>query len=87
MNFNLSLAQKKGMASSDSIVNDYIGFLIGIILIAIIGSQIFSYTGSGSVGLGNSTINPDIPIWLPSTMTIIVAVGLIYAIMKIINKK
>jgi len=86
MNFNLKIAQKRGMASNSVILENYIGFLITVILFGALAGTFFRYLSNTGSNLGNVTANPDVPLWLPSSLTVIIAVGLLYAIYKTIFK-
>jgi ABC-type multidrug transport system permease subunit len=80
--FNLLAAQNRGMASTSHATEFLIGTLIVVVLVATLSGTIFSYLGTGAVGLGNSTANPGVPSWLPATMIIVVAVGLLYLVLR-----
>lgn len=80
--FNLLLAQKRGMANVSHSVDYLIGGLITVVLTATLAGTIFSYLGTGSVGLGNSSVAPGTPSWLPGLLIVIVAVGIVYLILR-----
>jgi len=82
MEFDLMKMQKKGMASTKHTIDWIIGGLIAIVLIATLSGTIFGYLGTGPTGLGNITANPAVPTWLPTVLIIIVAVGLVYLVLK-----
>lgn len=66
---------KRGAATSS--VNFIIYGLLAIVLLAVIAPTIFTYLGTGAVGLGNTTANPAVPTWLPSILIIVVAIALV----------
>lgn len=78
--FDLSLAQKKGAMATNHAVEYIIGALIVVILVSVLAQTIFGNLGSS--GLKNATANPDVPTWLPTTLIIAVAVGLLYLVFK-----
>jgi hypothetical protein len=80
--FSLDKAQKRGVAQSSHAVNYLIGALIVVILIATLAGTIFSYLGTGAVGLANTTANPGVPAWLPGVLVVGVAVGLLFLVFK-----
>lgn len=80
--FNLGKAQKKGSSMAGHATDYIVGALIVVILISVLAGTIFNYLGTGATGLGNSTLNPSVPSWLPSVLVIAVAVGLLYLVFK-----
>lgn len=82
MEFSLNAMQKKGMASTKHTIDWIIGGLVSIVLISTLAGTIFTYLGTKSGNLGNTTSNPDVPTWLPTVLIIIVAVGLVYLVLR-----
>jgi uncharacterized membrane protein YidH (DUF202 family) len=81
--FNLFLAQKRGMAHTGNTVNYIVGALIAVILVATLAGTIFSYLGtSGTAALGNTSANPSVPTWLPGILIVGVAVGMLFLVFR-----
>lgn len=80
--FSLAIAQKKGNANVNKTVEWVIGALIVAVLVATLSGSIFTYFGTGATGLGNVSANPSVPSWLPTTLIIAVAVGLLVLVFK-----
>ena len=80
--FNILAAQKRGMASTSHTVDYLVNGLVAAVLIGALAGTIFGYFGTGANGLGNRTLNPDTPTWLPSVMLIIAAVGVLYLFLR-----
>lgn len=72
---------KKGNAGSHAINYLVVGLLV-IVMLSVLSGTIFSYLGTGAVGLGNTTANPSVPTWLPSLLIIIVAIGLVFLVLR-----
>jgi hypothetical protein len=73
------------MAKAVGSTIDYlVGGLIVLVLIGALASSIYAPLGSVT-GVGNSTLNPGVPSWLPTVAIILVSVGLLYMIMKAVG--
>ena len=70
--------------SADGAMTKVIDGLLVAIVIGAIGGTMFSQFGSG--GLGNATANPSVPTWLPTTLVVILAVGLLFLVYRVFVK-
>lgn len=82
----LVLLQKKGQSGVNSKVATLVGALIVIVILASLAPTFFTGVGSRT-GLGNATLNPDSPTWLPTVLIIIIATGLVFVAFKAFGGK
>lgn len=80
--FDLLIAQKKGAAHVSNATDKLIGVLVVVLLVSVLAGTIFGYLGTGATGLGNTTLNPGVPTWLPTVLIVLVAVGILYLVIR-----
>lgn len=78
---------KKGNVSSK--IETLIGALLVIVILVALAPTMFQGFGGGATGLANSSVSGTaMPAWLPTTLAVIVAIGLVYLVYRaLINKK
>lgn len=76
------MAQKRGVMATGHAVDYIVGALIVILLISVLAGTIFGYLGTGTIGLSNTTANPDVPTWLPPVLIVGVGIGLLYLVFR-----
>ena len=74
------------MSQADGAMSKIIDGLLVAVVIGAIAGTMFSQFGTGSAGLGNATLNPDVPTWLPTTLVVILAVGLLFLVYRVFVK-
>lgn len=83
--FSLDKAQKKGSAQVDNTADKLITVLVVIILVVSLAGTMFTYTGSGATGFANSSVNGGAPTWLVTLFPILLAIAILYIILKVIK--
>jgi hypothetical protein len=76
--FSLISAQKRGQAGVGNKINYLIGALVVIVLAVALAPEMFS----GIAELENETLNPSVPAWLPTTLYVVIAAGVLFLIWR-----
>jgi len=76
--FKLQDLQKKGSAD----VNSKVAYLIGALIVIVMAVNLAPEMFSGITNLGNETLNPDVPTWVPTVLVIIVGAGIVFLIWR-----
>lgn len=70
---------KKGNVSSK--IDTLIGALLVIVILVALAPTMFQGFGGGATGLANTSVaGTALPTWLPNTLAVITAIGLVYLV-------
>lgn len=70
--------QKRGQAR----VNNKISYLIGALVVIVMAVAVAPQMFDGLNDLANTTLNPDVPTWLPTVLFVIVGAGILFLIWR-----
>lgn len=76
--FDLDSVQKRGAVRA----GNHIEYLIGALILVVIATSLAPTMFSNTADLGNTTLNPSVPTWVPTVMYVIIGAGLVFLIWK-----